>query len=59
VFASRYAGVLGGKAEALTRRVPGSTPTASLETFFPQKLLRPLPPQVCQVNALGVAESPR
>jgi hypothetical protein len=29
VFASRCAGVLGGKAEALVRGVPGSTPAAS------------------------------
>jgi hypothetical protein len=38
VFAFRYAGVLGGKAEALTRRVPGSVPTGSLETLLPTKV---------------------
>jgi hypothetical protein len=37
VFASRCAGVLGGKAEALVRRVPGSVHTGSLETFSPTK----------------------
>jgi hypothetical protein len=43
VFASRCAGVLGGKAEALTRRVPGSVPTGSLETFFFRTQVAPSP----------------
>jgi hypothetical protein len=45
VFASRCAGVLGGKAEALTRGVPGSTTTGSLETFFHQSCSVPFHPR--------------